>query len=203
MIVLNSKLRGQRDRWPTISLHNSLILQNWGKERAGIVQVRIQARAVAYSSIYDFGLNFITCCLRRRHVLVVNAEIIALTTSGSRVRLAPTDRRLRLAVPQIARLLSRLNPFVSECFVRSHAPLRIPAKHTTLKHPRSSFLNQTYSRHREMKSMKRLSLQRRAMARFLEPGFRLRPFVLVMQRGFPLESARQIERIIQCILAYL
>lgn len=46
----------------------------------------------------------------------------------------------------------------------------------------------TYSRHLEIKSMKSVSLHLRAMAMFLEPGLRLRPFVLVMQRGFPLES---------------
>lgn len=36
--------------------------------------------------------------------------------------------------------------------------------------------------------MNSVSLHLRAMAKFLEPGLRLRPFVLVMQRGFPLES---------------
>lgn len=42
-----------------------------------------------------------------------------------------------------------------------------------------------------MKSMKIVSLHLRAIAKFLEPGFRLRPFVLVMQRGFPLESVQE------------
>lgn len=41
-----------------------------------------------------------------------------------------------------------------------------------------------------MKSMKRVSLHLRAMAKFLEPGLRLRPLVFVMQRGFPLESIK-------------
>lgn len=41
-----------------------------------------------------------------------------------------------------------------------------------------------------MKSMNNWSLQRKAIARFLDPGFLLRPFVFVIQRGFPLESAQ-------------
>lgn len=44
--------------------------------------------------------------------------------------------------------------------------------------------------------MKRVSLHLRAIAKFLEPGLRLRPFVLVMQRGFPLESVQKRRRVL-------
>lgn len=42
-----------------------------------------------------------------------------------------------------------------------------------------------------MKFMKRGSLQRSAIDKFFEPGFRFLPFVFVTQRGFPFESARK------------
>lgn len=49
----------------------------------------------------------------------------------------------------------------------------------------------TYSKHRLTKSINNVSLQRRACAKLLLPGFRLRPLELVMLRGLPLESEQK------------
>ena len=50
----------------------------------------------------------------------------------------------------------------------------------------------THSRQRETKLTKTGSQFFRMLARSLDPGFRLRPLLLVMQRGLPLESAESV-----------
>lgn len=152
-----------------------------GRHRFYVWKNRIAAGRLVLRSLILCGRLL---CLGRNHILIFDTVFLAIT------------HWFRMIVRCIA---ARLQPFMTNRFVRSHSFLWIPSVQKGEFNLISTFLLKyaffTHSKHLLMKSLKTTSLQRNAWARLFEPGLRLRPFELVTHRGLHRESKKSRFRV--------